>query len=70
MRFTSRLPDKRGTRIESKLPELFANAEALAVEVHAEHERDAANRRREEIESQRRYELERRIKRLDLNVAA
>jgi hypothetical protein len=62
--------DKRGTRVESKLPELFANAEALAAEVHAEHERDAAIRRQEEIESQRRYELERRIERLDRNVAA
>ena len=43
--------DKRGTRVESKFPGLFANAEALAAEVHAEHERDAAMRWQEEIES-------------------
>lgn len=33
--------DKPGARVESKLPDLFANAETLAAEVHAEHERDA-----------------------------
>ena len=43
--------------------------EALASEVHAEHERDAAMRRREEIESHRRHELERQIKRLRRNAA-
>jgi hypothetical protein len=49
---------------------LFVKAEALASEVHAERDRKAAVRRQEEIESQRRYELERRIERLDRNVAA
>ena len=44
-------------------------AEALAAEVHGEHERDAAIRRREEIESLRRHELERQIKRLRRNAA-
>ena len=61
--------DKRGTHIESKLPDLFMGAEALAAEVHGEHERDAAIRRREEIESHRRHELERQIKRLRRNAA-
>jgi hypothetical protein len=61
--------DKRGTRVESKLPDLFADAEALAAQVHAEHERDAAMRRQEEIEWRRRYELERRMEQLDQNVA-
>jgi hypothetical protein len=64
------ISDKRGTRIESKLPDLFVKAEALASEVHAEHEREAAMRRQEETESRRRYELERRIERLDRNIAA
>jgi hypothetical protein len=62
--------DKRGTRLESKLSELFKKAEALAADVYAEHERDAAIRRQEEIESRRRWELEQRIERLDRNVAA
>jgi hypothetical protein len=47
--------DKRGTHIESKLSDLSVNANALAAEVHAEHERDAAMRRQEEIESRHRY---------------
>jgi hypothetical protein len=64
------ISDKRGTQVESKLPDLFVKAEALASEVHAKHERDAAVRRQEEIESHRRYELERRIERLDRNIAA
>jgi len=59
--------DKRGTRIESKLPDLFVKAEALASEVHAGHEIDAAMRRQKEIESHRRHELERQIKRLRRN---
>lgn len=63
------ISDKRGTHIESKLPDLFVKAEALAAEVHAEHERDAAMRRREEIEANRRHELERQIKRLRRNAA-
>jgi hypothetical protein len=61
--------DKRGTQVESKLPDLFMKAEALASEVHAEHERDATVRRQEEIESHRRHELERQIKRLRRNAA-
>jgi hypothetical protein len=61
--------DKRGTQVESKLPDLFMGAEALAAAVHGEHERDAAIRRREEIESRRRHELERQIKRLRRNAA-
>src|ERR1700733_7508038 len=61
---------KRGTPIESKFPDLLVRAEALASEVHADHERDAAMRRQEESESRRRYELERRIDQLDRNVAA
>jgi hypothetical protein len=60
---------KRDTGIESKLPELFVKAEALASEIHVEHERDAAVRRREEIESHRRCELERRIERLIRNAS-
>jgi hypothetical protein len=64
------ISDKRGTQIESKLTDLFVKAEALASEVHAEQDRKAAVRRQEEIESQRRYELERGIERLDRNVAA
>jgi hypothetical protein len=62
--------DYRGARLESKLPDLFVKAEALASEVHAEHERKAAMRRQEEIESQRRYELERWTEQLDRNIAA
>jgi hypothetical protein len=61
--------DKRGTQVESRLPDLFRGAEALGAEVHAEHERDAAIRRREEIESHRRHELEGQIKRLRRNAA-
>jgi len=67
---TVMVSDKRGTQIEWKLPDLFVKAEALAAEVHGEHERDAAMRRQEEIESRRRYELEERIEPLDRNVAA
>jgi hypothetical protein len=62
--------DKRGTRIESKLPELFEKAEALASEVHAEHERIAAIQRQDEIEWSCRQELEARVEQLDRNVAA
>jgi hypothetical protein len=62
--------DKRGTQIEAKFPDLFTRAETLASEVHAKNEQWAATRRQEEIESRRRYELERRIERLDRNVAA
>jgi len=64
------ISDKRGTRIESKLPDLFAKAEALASEVHARNERFAETRRQEEGESRRRDELESRIDQLDRNVAA
>jgi hypothetical protein len=42
------ISDKRGTEIESKLHNLFVKAEALASEVRAERERDAAMRRQEE----------------------
>jgi|SRR5579863_1689640 len=59
--------DKRGTHVESKLLDLFVKAEALASEVHAEHERDAAVRRQKEIESHRLHELERQIERLHRN---
>jgi len=62
--------DKRGTRLESKLPELFEKAEVLAAEVHAEHERIAAIQRQDEIEWNRRRELEARVEQLDRNVAA
>ena len=62
--------DKRSTQIESKLPELFEKAEALAAEVHAEHERIAAIQRQDEIEWSRRRELEARVEQLDRNVAA
>ena len=61
--------DKRGIHLESKLPDLFVKAEALASEVQAEHEERTVMRRQEESESRRRYELERRIRRLDHNVA-
>jgi hypothetical protein len=64
------ISDRRGTRVESKLHDLFSKAETLACEVHARNERFAEMRRREEIESRRRYEVERRIERLDRNVAA
>jgi hypothetical protein len=64
---TVMISDKRGTYVESKLPDLFVKAEALAAEVHAEHERDAAVRRQKDIESHRRHELERQIKRLRRN---
>ena len=64
------ISDKRGTRLESKLPELFEKAEALAAEVHAEHERIAAIQRQDEIEWSRRRELEARVEQLDRNVAA
>jgi len=62
--------DKRGTQIESKLSELFPKAEALAAEVHAEHERIAAVQRQDEIEWSRRQELEARVEQLDRNVTA
>ena len=62
--------DKKGAQIESKLPELFEKADALAAEVHAEHERIAAIQRQEEIEWSRRRELEARVEQLDRNVAA
>jgi hypothetical protein len=61
--------DKREAQVESKLLDLLIGAETFAAEVHAEHERDAAVRRREEIESHRRHELERQIKRLRRNAA-
>ena len=64
------ISDKRGTQVESKLPELFEKAEALAAEVHAEHERIAAIQRQDEIEWSCRRELEARVKQLDRNVAA
>ena len=64
------ISDKRGIQVESKLPELFEKAEALAAEVHAEHERIAAIQRQDEIEWSRRRELEARVARLDRNVAA
>lgn len=64
------ISDKRGTQIESKLPDLFEKAEALASEVHAEHERIAAIQRQDEIEWSRRRELEARVEQLDRNVAA
>jgi hypothetical protein len=62
--------DKRDTQVESKLSELFEKAEALAVEVHAEHERISATQRQDEIEWSRRRELEARVEQLDRNVAA
>jgi hypothetical protein len=64
------ISDKRGTKIESKLAELLLKAEALASEVHTEHEWREAAKRREEQEYRRRRELEERIERLDRNVAA
>jgi len=64
------ISDKRGTQIESKLPELFEKAEALAAEVYTGHERIAAIQRRDEIEWSRRRELEARVEQLDRNVAA
>jgi hypothetical protein len=55
---TATISDKRGTRIESKLPTLFLKIEALANEVHAERQRMDARRRKEEIESRCRWELQ------------
>jgi hypothetical protein len=49
---------------------LFEKAEALAAEVHAEHERIAAIQRQDEIEWNRRQELDARVEQLDRNVAA
>lgn len=64
------ISDKRGTRIESKVPDLLFRAEALASEIHAAHERIAATKRQEELEHQGRRDLEKRIKQLNRDVRA
>ncbi len=62
--------DKRGTKIESKLPDLFSKAETLAAEVHAERQTFAAMERERQLASRRRIELELQVGGLDKNVAA
>ncbi len=62
--------DKRGRRLESKLPWLFEKAAVLASEIRATHDRQSALRREQEIASRRRYELQGRIERLNQNVAS
>lgn len=64
------ISDKRGTRIESKVPDLLSRAEALASEIHAEHERIAETKRQEDLEYQRRRDLEERIEQLNRDVRA
>lgn len=65
---TATISDKRGTQIESKLPSLFLRAEALAAEVHAKNEKDAARQREWEMEARRRREIEQRIERVNREV--
>jgi hypothetical protein len=64
------ISDKRGTRIESKVPDLFAKAEVLGAEVRTEHDRSASIQRQQDLEYRRRVELEARIERLNRDVAA
>ena len=65
---TATISDKRGTRIESKLPTLFLRTEALAAEVHTKNEQDAARQREWEMEARRRREIEQRIGRLNREI--
>jgi hypothetical protein len=60
--------DKRGRRIESKLPSLFAKAETLASDIRAEHEKQAELRREHEMDLRRRYEVHERIEQLNQDV--
>jgi hypothetical protein len=64
-----KVSDKRARQIESKLPDLFLKAEALATEVHGEHERLAEMQRQREREYRRRRGMEELIEKLDQNVA-
>ena len=64
------IPDNRGTRIQSKVPDLLSRADALSSEIQAEHERTAATKRQEELEYRRRRNSEERIKQLNRDVRA
>ena len=50
------ISDKRGTKVESKLKDLFAKAEVLGAGVRAEHDRRATVQRERDLEDQRRVE--------------
>jgi hypothetical protein len=64
------ISDKRGKKIETKLPELFVKAEALAHELRVQKEEVAARQREYELESRRRREIEKRLERLNREVSA
>jgi hypothetical protein len=67
---SAKVSDKRGTSVESKLPQFFEKAIGFAHEVHTQNEERAASKREYELKEKRRREIEQRIERLNRNMAA
>jgi hypothetical protein len=67
---SAKVSDKRGTLVESRLPQFFEKAIAFAREVHNQNEERAASKREHELKEKRRREVELRIERLNRNMAA